>query len=813
MGFDKAKVVRAAEKYLAQGKIAAAIVEYRNIVAHDENDFAALNTLGDLYVRTKQEDEAIGCFRHVAEHYRHQGFTLKAIAMYKKIDRLLPGDPEVAGNLAALYEAQGLLVDARAQYAVVAEAYAVDGQAHKALQVLRRIADLDPQNTEVRLKLAQGYMRENLKAEAAATFAEAGKQFLARGVYERAQSAFDLALDLSPHDPVALNGMLAAHTALGTADEAAEILSRVVGEQPQDVELLSMLVTAHVEAEDAPAAEHATALLVKQDAALYERFIDVARLYIKQNDLNAAVRVLGNISEQMLAKRDETHLMELLNEVLTRDPEQIPALHLLIRIHTWQRDDDKLRAALERLAEAAEVAGLVDDERRALVQLVHLSSDQKYLDRLQDLGGGSLETEHEDSSMQGEAEAEVPTFESFALVNEDFGTSSAMGLPATEESTEFEWNAVAPPVSGSSADAPTIVTSDPSSSFADLNEDMNWAASGTAGDSSGATTPAASFTDNFNEIDFGAEQLNPQPVSQGEQSAATLDEQREALLKQELDSVDFYIAQGYTDIALDTLEMLERQFGENAGIGARRAQLTANASAEAAVPAQIQEVEFTNFASYDVAEAAIADDETMELDSAFAELTSPAPSPAPNKNSQEKPAPASAQANSAQAKPAAGIDPGLAAIFDEFRTAVEDESPASNDGDYETHYNLGTAYKEMDLLDEAVEEFQLAAGLAAPQDSTARYLQCCNMLGHCFMQKGMPLLAVMWFKKGLQAPGHTEDEYQALRFEMGLAYEQQGELDKAIEVFTEIYGINVSYRGVADKLRELQAQKAVNSKS
>ena len=119
----------------------------------------------------------------------------------------------------------------------------------------------------------------------------------------------------------------------------------------------------------------------------------------------------------------------------------------------------------------------------------------------------------------------------------------------------------------------------------------------------------------------------------------------------------------------------------------------------------------------------------------------------------------------------------------------------------------------MDLVDEAVEEFQTAAGLVAPQDGTPRYLQCCNLLGHCFMQKGMPRLAVMWFKKGLEAPGHTEDEYQALRYELGTSYEQMGELDQAIDVFTEVYGINVSYRGVAEKLRDLQAQKAVNSKS
>jgi hypothetical protein len=67
----------------------------------------------------------------------------------------------------------------------------------------------------------------------------------------------------------------------------------------------------------------------------------------------------------------------------------------------------------------------------------------------------------------------------------------------------------------------------------------------------------------------------------------------------------------------------------------------------------------------------------------------------------------------------------------------------------------------------------------------------------------------MWFKKGLEAPGHSEDEYQALRFELGLAHEQAGDIDAAIDVFSEVYGVNVSYRGVGEKLRELQAQRAI----
>ena len=159
MAFEKAKVLKAAEKFLSQGKIPAAIKEYRQIVDHEPNDLTTLNMLGDLYVRANKKEEAITCFERIAQHYSTQEFNLKAIAMYKKIDRLRPRDPDVARKLGDLYGSQGLVVDARAQYLIVADAYTRRGENKAALEILRRIADLDPHNTEIRLKLADGYRR------------------------------------------------------------------------------------------------------------------------------------------------------------------------------------------------------------------------------------------------------------------------------------------------------------------------------------------------------------------------------------------------------------------------------------------------------------------------------------------------------------------------------------------------------------------------------------------------------------------------------------------------------------------------------
>jgi len=787
MGFDKAKTIRAAEKYLAQGKIPAAIQEYRQIVEQDPEDFTALNTLGDLYARIDKKREASELFSRVAEHYREQGFALKAIAMYKKVCRLNPQALDTAAQLAALYEQQGLIVEARTQYLTIADAYTRAGQAFEALDVLRRIADLDPRNVEIRLRLAESYQREEFPEEAAEAFNEAGAGLLARGTAERALEAYTKALSLRPGDAVALNGLLAAHSALGTADEAAEVLEKAVAEQPGDVELRALLARAYLEAENGAAAESATENLVRSAPSSYTVFFDVARLYLKQGEVEAAMRVISRSLEAALSGRAEATLVELLNEALARDPEQITALRLLVRIYTWQRDDERVRATLERLAETARANGLADEEQSALAQLASLmppdemeSQFRPSLSFGEDTMSAAASAPHE--QLSGPVGEEAPTFEGFSLIDEPFSAQA----PATgaEEAGQFEWNMVEPPA----ASAPPPA-SRPETSFADLNEDFTSASSSFSAPHESASD---AFSSSSESIDFGAPAQEGPGYSIGDAGDGRL----AALLQPELESVDFYLGQGYLDIARDTLDMLERQYGTHPEIEARRARLQ---SAPGAPPGEEPAAshgapEATEFALFSGDSSAPGDfsaaEAAPEIDAAFEDLASGV-----------------SPAGSAPPASTEGIDPGLAAIFAEFRTAVEEEEPPSG-ADYETHYNLGLAYKEMDLLDEAIEEFQLAITLIAPQDGTPRYLQCCNLLGHCFMGKGMPRPAALWFKKGLGAPGHTEDEYQALRYELGTAYEQMGDLDRAIETFSEVYAINVTYRGVSDKLRELQALRA-----
>src|SRR6185503_13957116 len=268
----------------------------------EPNDFATLNTLGDLHVRVGNQAAAISCFRRIAEHYRSQDFTLKAIAMFKKVDRLQPNDVEIATHLAELYAQQELVVEARAHYLIVASAHEKSGDTQAGLEILSKIADLDPQNTDIRLKLAEGYLTEGMSSAAAAAFTEAGSNLLARGALDDALGAFSKSLDIQADDAATLNGLLSAHTARGTADEAAEIIARASADQPDNVDLRTLLITAYIQAEDPQPAEDTTAALVEKDSSAYLRFIDIARLYLALDNIDAAIALVARIAEQMLSE-------------------------------------------------------------------------------------------------------------------------------------------------------------------------------------------------------------------------------------------------------------------------------------------------------------------------------------------------------------------------------------------------------------------------------------------------------------------------------------------------------------------------------
>jgi pilus assembly protein FimV len=144
----------------------------------------------------------------------------------------------------------------------------------------------------------------------------------------------------------------------------------------------------------------------------------------------------------------------------------------------------------------------------------------------------------------------------------------------------------------------------------------------------------------------------------------------------------------------------------------------------------------------------------------------------------------------------------LKEVFDEFRAELGEMG--TEDEDLETHYNLGIAFREMGLVEEAISEFQKVAQ-ACERGRPFRYvMQCCTLLGLAFIDKGQPAIAAIWYERALKTPGLESDSELALRYDLGVAQESAGQHDAALKSFSHVYAMNIDYRDVAERIAALQ---------
>ena len=156
-----------------------------------------------------------------------------------------------------------------------------------------------------------------------------------------------------------------------------------------------------------------------------------------------------------------------------------------------------------------------------------------------------------------------------------------------------------------------------------------------------------------------------------------------------------------------------------------------------------------------------------------------------------------------EAAPVSPIESGpLREVFEEFRAELGEMG--AEEEDLETHYNLGIAFREMGLLEEAISEFQKVAKATDRGRPFPYVMQCCTLLGLAFMEKGQPGIAAIWYERALKTPGNDPESVLALRYDLGVAQETAGEQDAALKSFSQVYAMNIDYRDVAERIAALQ---------
>lgn len=1026
MAVQRDKVIASAEKLVAKGKIEPAIKEYERLLEDNPNDVNTLNRIGDLWVRINRNDEAVKVFSKIADHYSKDGFFLKAIAIYKKINKLDPSKLDVYAKLADLYAKQGLAMEAKSQYQVLADFYLKHGDPHNALGIYRKISDLDPNSINVHVKLADLYVQNNQTAEALKEYDRVGRMLLKRGMLEEAVQVFRKALKIDPKNTELVDSLVTALIEARDYDNARQIVETALESNREHPKLLAMQARIQLGRGDTNGARSTLERALGADPnepAVRETLAD---LYLKQNDANRALEMLGPIIERALSRGERGAAVETLNRILRVDSGHTSTLERLVAVYTRLNEETNILASMNSLAEAHISRGKYEDASKVLEKLIQREpQNSQHRTKLQfvrsQMGGTdtlppraktpmpeipALEIEEpapsfdfsDEPAMSLDLDASPPIELDFSL---DLPPSPAPiaapppppqhlmpadEMPAdvsettddldfiTEHLTEAEVFAKYGLAEKAAEHLRTVLERAPKNVTAHdrlfrilLEEGDIDAARGAArgyievleelGDTGtveavmnefssrgesyapaaarAAPPPAMELdlsepveeisfdleADTAEEIEFDLEppapepepepifelpeadeviELAPEPLPEPEpepepellleaepeiqftpaeldetildepiieelpldepiieempleaaieepppafeEPALTFDEapplaapepepeqepffgvealgqefDLEELPLEELGEVDFYIEQELFEEARGKLEALEARFPENADLATRRTKLDTRATPAPPPPAPPRPPALSRDEIESELLFAIPDD-----DEEIATPAPPPPPPPPPAAAIPEPPPITASlaeeqnlfadednffdlAAELESELAEDEEPislseeeqSLEEIFKEFKKGVEQQLDSE---DYDTHYNLGIAYKEMGLIDEAIGEFQLAS------KDPKRAVECASMLGLCFLEKGMPQLAIKWYRKGLEMPEITEEEHIGLLYDLGSAYQEVGDTENAQKAFMEVYGMNSNYRDIVPRIKQLE---------
>ena len=123
---------------------------------------------------------------------------------------------------------------------------------------------------------------------------------------------------------------------------------------------------------------------------------------------------------------------------------------------------------------------------------------------------------------------------------------------------------------------------------------------------------------------------------------------------------------------------------------------------------------------------------------------------------------------------------------------------AGTEKESEMHYHLGIAYKEMELFDYAISEFEMASSNPSIQ------FDCYIMLGDCFMEKGLNEKSIECYKVAAEIKGLSDEKLARLHFNLGLAYEANGMASEALHAFNLVVKLDQSLSEAQERIKKLQ---------
>ncbi len=844
MALNRTKVVQEAEKYVARGKVAAAIKEYRRLLAENPDDVTTLNRVGDLYVQNGESDEALRLFWEVAERYARDGFSTRAIAIFKKIIRTNPIRLDAYERLAELYAQERLIKEAIQQYQVLADYHQKRGDFAAAGKVLRKMVEVQPEDPALLLHLAEMLERQKLLKEAQTEYRKLAELMLRHGKPQEAQKVLSRALELVPEDLALITDIVLELKEAGHSGMAARLLARAVELNPQAARIAEMARSPKAAPAPVPAAKPAPAIepppaapepeageeSVEIDLPIEDELAVPAApappapkpeaLAMLELDLELEIELEGvpppslPAPESAVSADIEAQLPDRIDWQIEADtfdldvpdlevlgaPEQVAAppplpdvpVPLAVDTEALERSVEEIRPPRapreEELLAEAEVFARYD-----LLDKAHDRVRQVLQQNPRHLGGLALAVEL--FLGQGKADRALARAQQLAEA------AAEAGRPAIWEATRAKLVRAGLDVDGAALPAAPAALEEATDRLSALVDELAAPAK-----EAPAKRPAARRAGVGERLEAALDALasevrarparpaaRPQPVPDSlppsvaaelaalEEAAAAPPEPKAAAPAPPEPAIEPPAAAAPEGpLAAEPAGVVDQEELPGIVIPMRTPPPDGIAPPPPATPDDLlwlDEVIAKAPEAREV-EAKLFDDEEGFFDLAGAleeELA-------------QEPALAGAELLGATK------EPSLEEIVEGFKKGVAEHLSAE---DFDTHYNLGIAYREMGLLDDAIGEFQLAS------KDPRFFVDCCAMLGVCFMEKGMPELAVKWYRRALEAEELAEETRWGLLYDLGNAFLALGDRNNAYSAFVEVYGANSQYRDIVAKLAEL----------
>src|ERR1041384_5684883 len=153
----------------------------------------------------------------------------------------------------------------------------------------------------------------------------------------------------------------------------------------------------------------------------------------------------------------------------------------------------------------------------------------------------------------------------------------------------------------------------------------------------------------------------------------------------------------------------------------------------------------------------------------------------------------------AEEEPTGDEQADFADMLKKFKQGVAENVDAE---DYQSHYDLAIAFKEMGLLDEAIAGFQKALG------AKNNRLHTYEALGECFLEKGQAKMASAILGRAISEANTSDDHLVGVLYLLGRAAEDQGQTPQALEYYQRVFVIDIQFKDVADRMAALEAARA-----